>query len=200
MPKSTASGPTIIDDNDDVTPPPCQGQTCAQHQFSHVHLINFAITKALMLLIDLKPTAFFPAHGYIAATQALLENTCGMIHKTNSPANADSFNFIGAIIDNITGNVLEYCHLNKSESYRTIWQHSFANKLGCLFQGICNIKGTDACFFICKVGSVATIVPKRMNHIVLDSPLVGNELRTTATKAPPPQHLSQPNSSSTQGF
>jgi hypothetical protein len=75
MPKSTAPGPAIIDDNDDVTPPSSQAWTRAQHRSSHVHLINSAITKALMPLIDLKPTASFPAHRYIAATQALLKNT-----------------------------------------------------------------------------------------------------------------------------
>jgi rRNA processing protein Gar1 len=150
MPKSTAPGPAIIENNDDVTPPPRQAQTCTQHQSSHVHLINSAITKALMPLIDLKPTATFPAHGYIAATQALLENTYGVIHKTNSPVYADSINFIGAIINSVTGNVLEYYNLIESKSHRTIWQHSFANKLGRLFQEIRNIKGTDTCFFICK--------------------------------------------------
>ncbi len=50
------------------------------------------------------------------------------------------------------------------------------------------------------VGSVATIVPKRMNCIALASPLAETESRTMATKAPPPQHLSQPNSSSTPQF
>ncbi len=50
------------------------------------------------------------------------------------------------------------------------------------------------------VRSVATIVPKRMNHIALDSPLAGTKSRTTATKAPPLQHWSQPNSSSTPQF
>jgi hypothetical protein len=76
-----------------------------------------------MQLIDLNPTASFPAHGYIAATQALLKNTYGVIHKTNSPVDADSINFIGVIINDVTSNVLQYCHLIKSESHRTIWQH-----------------------------------------------------------------------------
>jgi hypothetical protein len=147
--KPTAPGPAIIDNNDDVPPPPRQAWTCAQHQSSQVHLINSTITEALMPLVDLKPTASFPAHRYIAATQAL-ENTYSMIHRTNSPVNANSVTFIGVIIDDVTGNVLKYCHLIKSESHRTIWQHSFANKLGCLFQGIRDIKGTDTCSFIRK--------------------------------------------------
>jgi hypothetical protein len=117
-----------------------------------------------MPLIDLKPTASFPAHRYIAAMQAILENTYGVIHKANSPANANSVNFIDAIIDNVTGNVLEYCHLIKSESQCTIWQHSFANKLGCLFQGICNIKGTDTCFFHLQT----TNAPPQTSSVWLD--------------------------------
>jgi hypothetical protein len=142
-PKPNAPGPAIIDENDNVTPPPRQARTCAQHQSSHVHLINSAITKALMPLIDLKPAASFPAHGYIAATRAPLENTYGVIHKANSPVTANSVNFIGAIVNEVTGNVLEYCHRIKSDSHQTIWQHSLANKLGHLFQGIRNIKGTN---------------------------------------------------------
>jgi hypothetical protein len=61
-PKPTAPRPAITDNNNDVTPPPCQAWTRAQHQSSHFHLINSAITKALMPLIDLKPTTSFPAH------------------------------------------------------------------------------------------------------------------------------------------
>jgi hypothetical protein len=50
------------------------------------------------------------------------------------------------------------------------------------------------------VRSVATIIPKRKNCIALDSLSAGTKSRTTATKAPPPQHLSQPNSSLTLRF
>ncbi len=50
------------------------------------------------------------------------------------------------------------------------------------------------------VRSVATIVPKKMNYIALDSPLAGTKLHMTATKAHPPQHSSQPNSSLTPRF
>ncbi len=44
------------------------------------------------------------------------------------------------------------------------------------------------------VGSVTTIVPKRMNRIALASPSVETKSHTAATKTPPPQHSSQPNS------
>jgi hypothetical protein len=195
-PKPNAPGPAIIDSNNHVTPPPWQVWTHAQHQSSHVHLINSTITKALMPLIDLRPTISFPAHGYISATQALHENTYGLIHKANSPITAGSVFFIGAIIDNDTGNVLEYCHLIKSNSHQTIWQHSFADEPGRLFQEIRDIKGTDTCFFICKhqiprqkqqrtVGSVATIVPKRTNRIALNSPSTGDWITYDGNKNTP---------------
>ncbi len=103
-----------------------------------------------MPMIDMKPTTLFPAHGYVAASRALLENTYGVIRPANSLVMSDSINFISAIVDNITGDVCEYRHLIKSNTHCAIWLKSFANKLGHLFQGICNIKGTDTCFFIHK--------------------------------------------------
>jgi hypothetical protein len=132
-------------------PPICtwaqQHCTCGQHESAHVHLINSAITDALMPLMDTKPACNYPTHGYIAATQALLIQTYGIVHTTQ---NNTSINFIGAIVDDITGDVLEYRHLIKSDKHKDIWQHSFANELGRLFQGIRDIKGTGTCFFIMK--------------------------------------------------
>ncbi len=98
----------------------------------------------------MKPTALFPAHGYVAATRALLKNTYDVVQPANSPVTSDSNNFIGAIVNDITREVRKYCHLIKSDTHCAIWQKSSANKLGRLFQGICNIKGMDTCFFIRK--------------------------------------------------
>ena len=56
--------------------------------------------------------------------------------------------FAGAVIDEETGNSLEFRHLTKLEKYRAIWMKSFANELGCLAQGIRNIPGTDTINFI----------------------------------------------------
>jgi hypothetical protein len=156
-PHHHAPGPNFIDDdnnNSPITPTPCAAQeacTRAQHcTQQRIHLINSVITKALMPMIDLKPAALFPAHGYIAATCALLKNTYDVIRPANSPVTLGSINFISTIVDNITGDVLEYRYLIKSDTHRAIWQKSFAKKLGRLFQGIRNIKGMDTCFFICK--------------------------------------------------
>ena len=41
-----------------------------------------------------------------------------------------SQHFIDAVINNTTGDVLKYRHLIKSDKYRKVWEHSFANKLG----------------------------------------------------------------------
>ncbi len=71
-----------------------------------------------MPLIYTKPACDYPTHGYIAATQALLVQTYGIIPTTQ---NNTSINFIGTIINDITGNVLEYRHLIKSDKHKDIW-------------------------------------------------------------------------------
>ncbi len=58
--------------------------------------------------------------------------------------------FIGTIIDEETGTVLEYRHLFKNPAPKTVWKTSFSNKIGCLFQGIRELKGTNTCIFIKK--------------------------------------------------
>ncbi|RPI66945.1 MAG: hypothetical protein EHM43_10390, partial [Ignavibacteriae bacterium] len=74
------------------------------------------------------------------------------VHLINSATTCplSPINFIGAVVDDATGDVLEYRHLIKSATHKTIWQRSFANELGRLFQGIRDIKGTNTCFFIAK--------------------------------------------------
>lgn len=63
-------------------------------------------------------------------------------------AHATQQAFIGAIIDESTGQTLEYRHLTKMTKYKAIWNTSFANELGRLAQGIRDIKGTDTIHFI----------------------------------------------------
>jgi hypothetical protein len=59
--------------------------------------------------------------------------------------------FLGAIINKDTGAILEYRHLVKNPATKSVWETSFANKIGCLFQGIQNLKGTDTCFLVAKL-------------------------------------------------
>ena len=159
-PPAPATGPSlahhpalITNDKDDaISPTPGTarpGRKRAQHRSQQcIHLINAIITETLNPAMEFKATTSHPLHGYIAATRTLLHNTYGFSHTSPTPSTNGPLNFIGAIIDDITGDVLEYCHLIKSDSHRSTWQTSFANKLGHLFQGICDIKGTDTCFFI----------------------------------------------------
>jgi hypothetical protein len=156
MPKqspTSANGPAIIED-DSINIPPCQQQqrphTCAQHQQTTAHIINVVISQSLMPHYTTQPSKNYRACGYMAATQALLKNMYGISKHATSTSKMQSANFIGTIIGKDTCNTLEYHHLIKSDKHRTIWQHSFANELRCLFQGICNIKGTNTCFFIPK--------------------------------------------------
>ena len=58
--------------------------------------------------------------------------------------------FAGAIIDGITGESLEYRDLIKDEKRRIIWERSLSNEIGCLAQGIRDVKGTNTIFFIPK--------------------------------------------------
>jgi hypothetical protein len=92
--------------------------TCAQYQSAHVHLINSTITDALMPLNDTKPACNYPTHGYIATTRALLVQTYSIVPTTQ---NNTSINLIGTIVNDITGNVLKYRHLIKSDKHKNIW-------------------------------------------------------------------------------
>ena len=56
--------------------------------------------------------------------------------------------FCGVIIDEDTGESLEYRDLIKLPKYREVWMKSFANEIGRLAQGIRDIKGTNTMEFI----------------------------------------------------
>jgi len=110
------------------------------------HMINCVIAEHVLTATQLPPpstTTPMRRQGYALAAHLLH-------HNEHHSAETTAEHFIGAVLDDDTGAVLEYRHLIKSEKYRSIWVHSFANKLGRLFQGIRNIPGTDTCFFIKK--------------------------------------------------
>ena len=58
--------------------------------------------------------------------------------------------FAGAIIDEITGQSMEYRDLVKDPAKKAIWQTSLANEIGRLAQGIREFKGTNTIHFIPK--------------------------------------------------
>ena len=47
--------------------------------------------------------------------------------------------FAGVVINDVTGEMLEYRHFVKHPKYKDVWETSLANKFGHLAQGICNI-------------------------------------------------------------
>ncbi len=99
-------------------------------------MINCNIAAKLMLstvnATSTPPTAI----GYAFAThQLVIENQV-------------AHHFIGAVIVDKTGNMLKYHHLVKNENTRALWETSFANKIGQLFQDIRHLKGINTCFFI----------------------------------------------------
>ena len=59
--------------------------------------------------------------------------------------------FAGAVIDEETGESLEYRDLMKLPKYKNIWSTSLANEFGRLAQGICDVPGTDTIFFISQL-------------------------------------------------
>jgi hypothetical protein len=57
----------------------------------------------------------------------------------------------GAILDDETGEMLEYRHLIKRPKYKAIWHNSFGNEIGRLAQGMPGrVQGTNTIFFIDK--------------------------------------------------
>eukprot|EP00804_Cyclotella_cryptica_P013280 CCRYP_007043-RA/>CCRYP_007043-RA protein AED:0.39 eAED:0.39 QI:0/0/0/1/0/0/3/0/598 len=57
---------------------------------------------------------------------------------------------VSAVIDNNTGDSLEYRHLIKHPKYQEIWSRSYANELGRLTDGIRDIPGTNTMQYIRK--------------------------------------------------
>jgi hypothetical protein len=53
-----------------------------------------------------------------------------------------------AVVHSVTGKEMEYTALMKDPSLQPLWKRGFGNKIGCLFQGIRDIPGTDTCFFV----------------------------------------------------
>jgi hypothetical protein len=110
--------------------------TRSQLQAWTAHMINCFIAAELMPSTNNPATTRPAAIGYaFAAHQLPIENQV-------------AHHFIGAVIDNKTSNMLEYRHLVKNKNTRALWETSFANKIGRLFQGIRHLKGTNTCFFI----------------------------------------------------
>ena len=58
--------------------------------------------------------------------------------------------FAGAIVDEETGQAMEYRDLIKHPKHKNTWEISLANELGRLAQGIREVKGTNTILFLPK--------------------------------------------------
>jgi hypothetical protein len=104
---------------------------------TRTNLVNSQIDPTI------KPTDKY-IRGFAAANPALQLNQLARTMQGNFPTE----NFACAILDEETGQSLEFRHLIKLDKYRDIWMKSFANELGRLAQGIRDIPGTDTIDFI----------------------------------------------------
>jgi hypothetical protein len=117
---------------------PSQASPTTQNQLRAwtAHMINCVIAAKLMPSAVNLASALPATIGYaFVAHQLAIEKNV-------------AHHFIGAVINNKTSNMLEYRHLVKNKSTRALWETSFTNKIGRLFQGIWHLKRTDTCFFI----------------------------------------------------
>jgi hypothetical protein len=89
-----------------------------------MHMINSAVSNALMPTPVTATANTPPVIGYAFAVHQLALSKLATNH------------FIGAIIEEETGTVLEYRHLVKNPATKSVWETSFVNKIACLFQGI----------------------------------------------------------------
>ena len=76
------------------------------------------------------------------------------LYNTNLSLKLDEWTykiyFVGTILDEKTGKLLEYRDLIKQPELRDTWIISLVNKLRRLVQGISDVKGTNTIFFIKK--------------------------------------------------
>jgi hypothetical protein len=104
-----------------VQPPEAQPITRSQLREFTMQLINSVVSDALMPRLVTTTASTPPAIGYAFTVHQVV--VCKL--ATN--------HFPGPIIDKDTGAALEYRHLVKNSATKSVWETSFANKIGRLF-------------------------------------------------------------------
>ena len=84
---------------------------------SRVAVVNSDINPSIIPSIKVESPQHKYAQGYAAANRLL---HLGQLQATMH-ANLLNEGFVGAIIDDETGKLLEFCHLIKMDKYRDIW-------------------------------------------------------------------------------
>jgi hypothetical protein len=115
--------------------PACHQEPTQGTHGAHYKLCNIGCTHAQA---SHRHSGHTPTRGYAFTVQKLALSKLAANH------------FIGAIIDKDTGAILEYHHLVKNPVTIPVWETSFVNEIGHLFQGIREHKGTNTYFFIKK--------------------------------------------------
>jgi hypothetical protein len=214
---SKRNTPAIVEDDDDNEDPvpsqhtqsprhhlicPLQNHpfTCNQLRRCSAHMINCVIAEELI------PTPAFCTHPPSLCRRYAFAAKCILL-ETISPPSHSTVHFIGAIIDNNTGNVIKYHHLMKRDKHKKVWAHGCANEIGQLFQGIRNITGTDKCFFIPKslvpahkcptYGHICcNYQPQKEEKHCVGLTIGGNWIDYPGNKSTPTADLTRPNYSS----
>eukprot|EP00804_Cyclotella_cryptica_P003825 CCRYP_018936-RA/>CCRYP_018936-RA protein AED:0.22 eAED:0.20 QI:0/0/0/1/1/1/2/0/637 len=155
-----------------------------------------------------------PAYNTRSCKQTITQET--MLHFSQLPAPTFTAqraasrlfptDFLNAILNEDTGELMEYRHLIKDPKYSTIWKKAYSKELGRLAQGIPGIvQGTNTIVFIAK----DDVPPNRRRDVTYGcictnfryvSPSVATESTFQATAAPPQPTCSQLRSSSTASF
>jgi hypothetical protein len=65
----------------------------------------------------------------------------GIRHWTTMP-------IANSAIHPVTGKDMQYMDLMKDATVQPLWKRGFGNELGCFFQGIRDLQGTNTCFFV----------------------------------------------------
>jgi hypothetical protein len=130
----------ILDDDDEPAP----RVNASPHRYptrlsQHANSVTFAAKQPLL------------RHEYVHAVDddVTSHHANSVTVATNPPILRHEYS--NAVIDNVTGQVYEYRHLIKTLQ-RDIWEHSFANEIGRLAQGVGTrmLTGTNTIFFIEK--------------------------------------------------
>eukprot|EP00957_Ditylum_brightwellii_P110214 8406803-Ditylum_brightwellii.AAC.1 len=144
------SGPHIIPLDDDSygnLPPP------------KPHPISVPTPKGCSFYIPPEEDEISPVHHYSTRNRSKHQvNFLATVNEANinllffyTPKYYNHQPLATAVVDEDTGQLLEYRHLIKKKKYSKQWTNSFSNELGRFAQGLKRgIKGTDTVFFINK--------------------------------------------------
>jgi hypothetical protein len=137
-----------------ASPLPLRRHTRSQTKIQIQDITNAPLPLRVVTPRTLRPSPpRVPSRSHRLSPRNLSQNDfCGM--DTNHMANALGDNHLSqqhqanAVIHPTTGKEMECMALMKDPHLQTLWQQSFGNDCGRLFQGIRDIPGTNTCFFI----------------------------------------------------